>query len=151
MTSGSPAYLAAKAKGDRSMPRTRVRPAGAYGRDPQDPRDRVKAGLPEPEFPAMQAYIPRPRRLLRGRHDRAMKSSSPEPSARRTVASEATQGNPSGTYVALHVSPTGNVGSPMGREPYGDGAFIVVRAGESPVHGEGRQVSSTPQAGRYSR
>src|SRR6266851_1589562 len=40
---------------------------------------------------------------------------------------------------------TGNVGSPTGREPYGDGASVVVRAGESPAHGEGRQVSSTDQ------
>jgi hypothetical protein len=150
MTSGSPAYLAAKAQGDRSMPRTRVRPAGAYGRDPQDPRDRVKAVLPEPEFPAMQAYIPRSRRLSRGRRDRAMKSSSPEPSARRAVANEATQGDPPGTYVALYVSPTGNVGSPTGREPYGDGASVVVRGRESRPHGEGRQVASTPQAVRYS-
>jgi hypothetical protein len=30
----------------------------------------------------------------------------------------------------------GNLGSPKGREPYGDGAPIVVRAGGSPVHGE---------------
>jgi len=33
----------------------------------------------------------------------------------------------------------GKSGSPTGREPYGNGAAVVVRAGESPVHGEGRQ------------
>jgi hypothetical protein len=33
-----------------------------------------------------------------------------------------------------------NVGSPKGREPYGDGVLVVVRARESRVHGEGGQV-----------
>ena len=33
-----------------------------------------------------------------------------------------------------------NTGSPTGREAYGDGATIVVRAWESHVHGEGWQV-----------
>ena len=31
----------------------------------------------------------------------------------------------------------------MGGDPYGNGALVVVRAGESPVHGEGGQVVST--------
>ena len=34
----------------------------------------------------------------------------------------------------------GKSGLPTGREPYGNGAAVVVRTGESPVHGEGRQV-----------
>ena len=29
---------------------------------------------------------------------------------------------------------------PKGREPYGNGAAVVVRDGENPSHGEGRQV-----------
>ena len=37
----------------------------------------------------------------------------------------------------------GKSGSPKGREPYGDGAAVVVRARESLVHGEGRQVDPT--------
>ncbi len=41
----------------------------------------VKATLLEPQSLAMQAYIPRLQFLRRGRHDRATKSSSFEPSA----------------------------------------------------------------------
>ena len=33
-----------------------------------------------------------------------------------------------------------NSGSPVGREPHGDGAPIIVREGESPSPGEGGQV-----------
>jgi len=47
-TSGSTAYLAAKAQGDGSMPLKRGRAEDAYGRAPQDPRDMVKATLREP-------------------------------------------------------------------------------------------------------
>jgi hypothetical protein len=47
-TSGSTAYLAAKAQGDSSMPLKRGRAEDAYGRAPQGPRDMVKATLLEP-------------------------------------------------------------------------------------------------------
>ena len=43
----------------------------------------------------------------------------------------------------------GTVGSPKGRESYGDGAFIVVRGRESRPHGEGRQVADVPDLSRY--
>src|SRR5262249_58672695 len=33
-----------------------------------------------------------------------------------------------------------NAGWPTGREPHGHGVSVVVRGGESPLHGEGRQV-----------
>ncbi len=60
--------------------------------------------------------------------------------------SESIQGDEWDTYSrARHVMRRRNAGSPKGREPYGDGAPIVVRAGESPVHGEGGQVISTPR------
>ena len=45
-----------------------------------------------------------------------------------------------GTHPILNVIHVRNSGLPKGREPYGNGAAVVVRAGESPVHGEGRQV-----------
>jgi hypothetical protein len=35
----------------------------------------------------------------------------------------------------------------MGREPYGNGASVVVRGRESRLHGEGRQVFQTPKYG----
>lgn len=41
---------------------------------------------------------------------------------------------------ARYVYVKGNMGLPTGREPYGNGAAIVVREQESCLHGEGRQV-----------
>ena len=35
----------------------------AYDEVPQDPRDKVRAKLPKPQYPAMQAYILRQQRL----------------------------------------------------------------------------------------
>jgi hypothetical protein len=43
----------------------------------------------------------------------------------------------------LNVNQARNAGSPTGREPYGDGAPIVVRGRENRPHGEGGQVSRT--------
>ena len=140
-TSGSTAYPAAKAKRDRSMPLKRGRSEDADGRALRDPRDMVKARLLEPESPAMQAYIPRAQRLRRGRRDRATQSSSLEPSARRAVRSERTQGDGLGTYVALETSSTvGMWDHPPRREAQGDGAAVVLRGRESRLPGEGRQV-----------
>jgi RNA-directed DNA polymerase len=59
MTLGPTAYLTVKAKGDSSMPSKRTWSEDAYGHGLQGPRDMVRAGLPEPQSPAMQAYIPR--------------------------------------------------------------------------------------------
>lgn len=47
------------------------------------------------------------------------------------------KGEPNPTY---YVQLARNAGSPKGREPYGDGAPIVVRGRESRLHGEGGQV-----------
>ena len=44
------------------------------------------------------------------------------------------------TYTILNVTQARNAGLPKGREPYGNGAAVVVRDGENPSHGEGRQV-----------
>ena len=51
-----------------------------------------------------------------------------------------TNGAPKSRYYVLCRR---NAGLPTGGDPYGNGALVVVRAGESPVHGEGGQVSST--------
>jgi hypothetical protein len=140
-TSGSTAYLAAKAQGDGSMPLKRGRAEDAYGRAPQDPRDMVKATLLEPQSPAMEAYIPRAQRPRRGRRDRVTKSSSLEPSAWRAVRNERTQGNGRGTYVALDTSSiAGMWDHPPRREAQGDGAAVVLCGRESRPLGEGRQV-----------
>src|SRR4051794_33178767 len=42
-------------------------------------------------------------------------------------------------------------GSPVGREPYGDGVPVVVRGRESRPHGEGGQVARWRGAWRYAR
>jgi group II intron reverse transcriptase/maturase len=66
MTPGSTTYLEAKAEGDNSMSLKRRTSEGVYGAALQDPRDTVRATLPKPQFPAMEAYIPCPQRLLAG-------------------------------------------------------------------------------------
>jgi hypothetical protein len=71
---------------------------------PRDPRDTVRAILPEPQSPAMKANIPRPQRLMSGHCDRAAKSSSLELSAQWAVRSDLTEGDGRGTYVALDTS-----------------------------------------------
>ena len=48
---GQPTYLAVKANGENSMSVKRLWPESVVGPVPQDPRDTVKAGLPEPQFP----------------------------------------------------------------------------------------------------
>jgi hypothetical protein len=54
------------------------------------------------------------------------------------MKSDFIEGDEWGTYVALETSSSErNAGSPKGREPYGDGTPVVVRGGESPLHGEG--------------
>ena len=51
------------------------------------------------------------------------------------------EGDERDAYVALDTFNTKrNAGWPNGREPQGHGVSVVVRGGESPLHGEGRQV-----------
>jgi hypothetical protein len=101
-TLGSTAYLEAKAKGDNSMPLKREMPEGVYGSVPQDPRDMVRAGLPEPQFPAMQSHISRPQRIPGGTAGiwpiPILRQNLP---AGRAVGSDPTEGNGRGTYVVL--------------------------------------------------
>ena len=48
---------------------------------------------------------------------------------------------------ARYVRHRGNSRSPVGREPYGDGALVVVRGRESRPHGEGGQAVGRPGRG----
>jgi hypothetical protein len=142
MTLGPTAYLAAKAKGDRSMPSKRERSEDADDPVPQGPRDTVRTGLFEPQPPTMQLYIPRHSVLRRGHRDRATRMSSLEPSTRWAMGHHPIQGGERGTYVALDTSSTtGMWDRPPRREAQGDGAAVVLRGRESRPHGEGRQVS----------
>src|SRR5215218_3679353 len=142
MTLGPAAHLAARAKGNSSMPSKRERPEDAYGPVPQGPRDMVRTALFEPQPPAMQAYIPRRSVSCRGHRDRTAKSSSSEPSTRWAMGDHPIQGGGRGIYVALDTSSIkGMWDRPPRREAQGDGAAVVLRGRESRPHGEGRQVS----------
>ena len=135
---GRRSYRMAKALRDKSL--IEKREAGEHARPPQGPRDRVKAGLPEPQTPEMERHIHRHGMYGRCRRDRTVTVSPFELSSCRTTASEAVQGVERGTCVALGRSIRPNTGSPTGREAYGDGAAVVVRGRESRPHGEGPQV-----------
>jgi hypothetical protein len=65
-TFGSTTHLEAKAEGDNSMSLKRRVSEGVYATAPQDPCAMVRATLPKPQLPAMEAYIPCPQRLLAG-------------------------------------------------------------------------------------
>ena len=73
------------------------------------------------------------------------------PLGRWADANEVSQGAERSAYVTLSRLMHGNMGSPTGREPYGDGALVVVRGRESRPHGEGGQVSIDRQHARGTR
>ena len=68
-TCRSTAHLEANAEGDKRMPLKRGVQGGAHCPAPRDLRHTVKAGLLEPQSPAMQVAILRSQRLLRSRQD----------------------------------------------------------------------------------
>ena len=79
-----------------------------------------------------------------------------QPPGRGAMPSEGIQGDEWDAYVTLIRTTETNVGSPTGREPYGDGGLVVV-AGvttgqggrESRPQGEGGQVIGHRRLGRY--
>src|SRR5712692_4854946 len=91
------------------MPLTREKSEDAYGFVSQDPRPTVNATLRESKFPTMQAYILRPQRLLRSALDKAIKSSSRQPSSGAVVRNDLTQGNGTDTYGTLDTSRTAGI------------------------------------------
>jgi len=97
---GHPPYLEVKTEGDSSMVGKRERPEDAYGRDSRDPRDTVKAGLPEPQSPVMPHSSPAAR-LRRGHPDSAPKRPTREPSAGWAGRNDLSKGDGRGTYVTL--------------------------------------------------
>ena len=133
---GRRSYRMAKALRDKSL--IEKREAGEHARPPQGPRDRVKAGLLEPQTPGMEPHIHR--HGMYGRCWREVPVAPFELSPRQTTASEVVQGVERGTYVTLGRSIRPNTGSPTGREAQGDGVAVVVRGRESRPHGEGPQV-----------
>ena len=99
----------------------------------QDPRDTVKAGLPESQSPGMEAHIHRHGMYGRCPWNRTVSLSSSELFLQGTTVSEIVQGDEQDTYVALGRSTRTDTGSPKSRE--GDGVVIVVRGRESLAKG----------------
>jgi hypothetical protein len=72
------------------------------------------------------------------------------------MSNEDIQGDEWDAYVTLSCTARTNMGSPTGRESYGDGGLVVV-AGVTPgqgrregrLQGEGGQVIGHPRIGRY--
>ena len=81
------------------------REAGEHARPVvlQGPRDKVKAGLLEPQTPGMERHIHRHGMYGRCRRDRTVTVSPFELSSRRATANEAVQGVERGTYVTSNV------------------------------------------------
>jgi hypothetical protein len=84
------------------MPEKRETPEGADDAVPQDPRDKAKAALPEPQSPTVEYAHPLLRRLPRS----ATRGSpftfrGPPPPTGKAMASEAIEGDEWGAYVTL--------------------------------------------------
>ena len=138
---GHQPYRMAKALWDHSMVEKHEASEHARLVVVQDPRDTVKAGLPEPQSPGMEVHIHRHGMYGRCPWNRTVSLSSSELFLQGTTVSEIVQGDEQDTYVALGRSTRTDTGSPKSREAYGDGVVIVVRGRESRPHGEGPQVS----------
>src|SRR2546430_2564832 len=74
--------------------------------------------------------------------------SHPRPSGRWATANDAVQGAEWGAYLTLGRSARRNVGSPTGREPYGDGVPVVATRGHRPRATKGDRWSDN-RAARY--
>jgi len=148
---GQPAYPQAKAEGDHSLLETPRRLESVYGRARQGSRDRAKATLLELQAPAMHRTFSC-NHAWRSHRLTAVFIVAAGALGRWAEANEASQGAERSAYVTLFQRMSENMGSPTGREPYGDGALVVVRGRESRPHGEGAQsCSAATDAGRSRR
>jgi hypothetical protein len=96
---------------------------GALG----DPRDMAKAGLPESQSPGDESSHPPERHLEPVPALRCpVEIGSSQPSGPGAMPSEGIEGDEWDAYVTLARMTRTNVGSPFGRESYGDGGLIVV-------------------------
>src|SRR3989442_3853675 len=74
-TPGSSTHLTAKARGDKSMSEKREAREGVYRVVLRDPCDKVRAGLPKPQSPAVELHTRRDHARLRRYHERAVQVS----------------------------------------------------------------------------
>jgi hypothetical protein len=149
MTSGSTAYSRSKDQQDNSMPSKQEPSEDVYDVVLQDPRDRARAALPEPQTPAREGHLPRLQRLQRGHRYTANPFRSSEPSGRwamgdqpiqRTAQVKGSNGAPTSRSDVYRF---GNAGWPTGRESYGHGAPVVVggRKGTDPPSTTGKPAT----------
>src|SRR2546428_7204849 len=105
-------------------------------------------GLHEPQIPAREQHLPRLPHLQRGHQHTAILLASPEPFGWWAMSYPLIEGPNGAPTSRSYVYRSGNAGSPMGRESYGDGVSIVVSGRESRLQGEGRQVAVTQRSKR---
>jgi hypothetical protein len=74
-TPGSSTDLQAQARGDKSLSEKREAREGVYRVVLRDPRDRVRAALPEPQSPAVELHTRRDHTWMRRHHERTDKLS----------------------------------------------------------------------------
>lgn len=154
---GPMAYLDPKGEGDSSMSLKRRSCSGVGDGASWDPRDMAKAGLPESQSPVDGRSHPSEidarsrRRALPGFS--AMTWALSEHGA---MPSEGIEGVEWDAYLTLSRTARTNMGSPTGREFYGDGGLVVVvgvttgqGVRESRTQGEGGQVIGHLRVGRY--
>src|SRR5919204_5618148 len=103
-TPGSSTHLKAKAGGDKSLSEKREAREGVYRVVLRDPRDTVRAVLPEPQSPAVELHTRRDHAWLRRHHERTDKLSRCVLFAWWAMCSEHIEGDEWGTYVALERS-----------------------------------------------
>ena len=109
---GHQPYRMAKALWDHSMVEKHEASEHARLVVVQDPRDTVKAGLPESQSPGMEAHIHRHGMYGRCPWNRTVSLSSSELFLQGTTVSEIVQGDEQDTYVALGRSTRTDTGSP---------------------------------------
>ena len=146
-----------KGERDKSMPGKRRSGSGVRDDVPRDPRDMAKAGLPDIPISRRREETSAGKAPVTGAMlcDGIVEGPS-QPPERGAMPSEGIEGDEWGAYVTLGRMTGTNVGSPTGREPYGDGVPVVVvgvaphQGGrESRPQGKGAQVAGLPMAGRY--
>ena len=154
---GPMAYLDPKGEGDSSMPLKR-RPcsgAGAARRGTRVIGRKLDCLNPNPQ--EMKGHIRRKPAPDAGAAPCPGLVPGPwQPPGRGAMPSEGIEGDEWDAYVTLSRTARTNMGSPTGRESYGDGGPVVV-AGvttgqgrrESRLQGEGGQVTGYLGAGRY--
>jgi hypothetical protein len=101
---GHPTYRMSKDSRDKSMLEKQETLEDAYRVVLRGPRDMVKAKLPEPQSPAVQAHTHGHSVLWPCHRERAIRLSWRVSSARWAIGSEPIQGDERGTYVALERS-----------------------------------------------